>query len=399
VKSEKGNGNGILYERRSSHEEVAAMTGDPWRDEFPVKDELIYFNHAAVCPLPRRTAAAVSAMAEEYRDRGSWDYPHIMETVRRGRERLADLIGARPREVAYVKNTTAGLMLAAESIPWQDGDSVVVAEIEFPANVYPWLNLQRRGVEVRMIEAGEGRLLSVDDYHEACDETTRAIAASWVQYSTGQRVDVAGLAELARDVGAYLVVDAIQGIGALETDVEAMGADIVCADGHKWLLSVEGCGLMYVSDRVIGDLAPFWRGWTSVPEPMDFGAHDQPPRNDARRFEEGSGNILGAAAMDASAGLLLEVGPEEVQRRVLGLTDMLIEGLREVGCEIASPLEPRQRSGIVCFRHPTRQPEEVVARLADEKIAAASRMGVVRLSPHFYNDEAEIDRAVAVVGA
>ncbi|MFP4250672.1 MAG: aminotransferase class V-fold PLP-dependent enzyme [Armatimonadota bacterium] len=373
------------------------MLDDRWSDEFPVKDELVYLNHAAVCPIPRRTAAAVSAMAEEYRDRGSWDYPHILETVRRGRERLADLIGARSHEVAYVKNTTAGLLLAAESIPWREGDSVVVSEIEFPANVYPWLNLQRRGVEVRMIEAPDDRLLTVDDYRAACDETTRAIAVSFVQYSTGQRMDIPALAELARDVGAYLVVDAIQGLGALEADVEAMGADILCADGHKWLLSVEGCGLMYVSDRIIGDLDAFWRGWTSVPRPLDFGAHDQPPRDDARRFEEGSGNILGAAALDASAGLLLEVGMAEVQRRVLGLTDRLIEGLRGIGCEIASPLEPARRSGIVCFRHPTRGADEVVARLAEEQIAAASRTGVARLSPHFYNDADEIDATLGVI--
>lgn len=375
-----------------------AMTGDLWCEEFPVKDNLIYLNHAAVCPLPRRTAGAVCAMAREYQDRGSWDYPHIMETVRRCRERLADLIGARADEVAYVKNTTAGLMLAAESIPWREGDSVVVADVEFPANVYPWLNLQRRGVEVRMIEAGEGRLLSIDDYRAACDETTRAIAVSWVQYSTGQRMDVPALAEIAREAGAYLVVDAIQGLGALQADVGEMGADVLCADGHKWLLSVEGCGLMYVADRVIGDLEPFWRGWTSVPDPLDFGAHDQPPRDDARRFEEGSANILGAAALDASAGLFLEVGTREVERRVIELTDGLIERLRRVGCEIASPLEPEERSGIVCFRHPTEEADAVVACLADEGIAAASRMGVVRLSPHFYNDEQEIAEAVAVIG-
>ncbi len=369
------------------------MVHDPWSNEFPVKDELIYLNHAAVCPLPRRTAAAVCAMANEYRDRGSWDYPHILETVRRGRERLANLIDAKPHEVAYVKNTTSGLMLAAESIPWREGDNVVVAEIEFPANVYPWLNLQRRGVEVRIVEARD-RILHLDDYCAACDRNTRAIAVSWVQYSTGQRMDLPALAGIAREVGAYLIVDAIQGLGALQADVGEMGADVLCADGHKWLLSVEGCGPLFVSDRIIGDLEPFWRGWTSVPDPMNFAAHDQPLRNDARRFEEGSANTIGAAALDASAGLLLEVGPAEVERRIIALTDLLIDGLRAGGCEVVSPLAPGERSGIVCFRHPSRGADEVVERLTHEGIAAASRLGLVRLSPHFYNDEGEIDRAV-----
>lgn len=372
------------------------MKTDPWRNEFPVKDELIYLNHAAVCPLPLRTAAAVCAMAEEYRDRGSWDYPHILETVRRGRERLADLIGARPHEVAYVKNTTAGLMLAAESIPWREGDNVVVAEIEFPANVYPWLNLRRRGVEVRMVPARE-RLLHLDDYRAACDARTRAIAVSWVQYSTGQRMDLPALAEMAHEVGGYLVVDAIQGLGALQADVASMGADVLCADGHKWLLSVEGCGLMYVSDRIIGDLEPFWRGWTSVPDPLDFGAHDQPARNDALRFEEGSANVLGAAALDASAGLMLEVGPSRIEQRIIELTDMLIEGLRAGGCEVISPTGAGERSGIVCFSHCARPADEVVEELTHAGIAAASRMGLVRLSPHFYNDEDEMERALAAI--
>ena len=369
------------------------MHTDAWRNEFPVKDGLIYLNHAGVCPLPRTTAGAVGAMADEYRDRGSWDYPHILETVRRGRERLANLIDAKPHEVAYVKNTTSGLMLAAESIPWREGDSVVVAGIEFPANVYPWLNMRRRGVEVRIVEARD-RLLHVDDYRAACDASTRAIAVSWVQYSTGQRMDVAALAGIAREVGAYLVVDAIQGLGALQANVGEMGADVLSADGHKWLLSVEGCGPMFVSDRIIGDLESFWRGWYSVDDPLDFAAHDRPARNDALRFEEGSANTIGAAALDASAGMLLQVGPAEVERRIIALTDGLIDGLRAGGCTIVSPLAPAERSGIVCFEHPTRDADEVVERLTHEGIAAASRLGVVRLSPHFYNDAGEIERAV-----
>jgi cysteine desulfurase/selenocysteine lyase len=377
---------------------VIAVDSGQWRDEFPVKDELIYFNHAAVCPLPRRTAAAICRIAEEYRDLGSWDYVHTLEVVRRGRERLADMIAARPHEVAYVKNTTSGLLLAAESIPWRDGDNVVVAEIEFPANVYPWLNLRRRNVEVRIVNP-RNRLLHLDDYRAACDARTRAIAVSQVQYSTGQRMDLPALAQMAREHSAYLVVDAIQGVGALRTEVGEIGADILAADGHKWLLSVEGCGLLYVSDRVIGDLEPHWRGWMSVPEPLDFAACDQPARPDAGRFEEGTPNVLGAAALDASVGLLLEVGLSEVERRVLGLTDRLIEGLQRIGCSIASPLEPAARSGIVCFEHPRLDADEAVELLQRHCVAAASRLGLVRLSPHFYNDEDEVDRALEALQA
>ncbi|MGC9320099.1 MAG: aminotransferase class V-fold PLP-dependent enzyme, partial [Armatimonadota bacterium] len=262
-----------------------------WAEEFPVRDELIYLNHAGVCPIPARTASAVAEMAEDCRDFGAWNFDRWHAVAERCRQRLADLMGAQTHELAFVKNTTSGLMMAAESIPWREGDSVVVADIEFPANVYPWLNLQRRSVRTRFVPA-RGRFPTVDDYAAACDQSTRAIAVSWVQFATGQRADLAELAEMAHRSGGYLVVDAIQGLGALEIDVHDLGIDVLAADGHKWLLGVEGCGVLYVSSDVIGDLEPFWRGWASVPEPHSFLQYTQPARADARRFEEGSASML-----------------------------------------------------------------------------------------------------------
>lgn len=368
-----------------------------WAEEFPVRKNIIYLNHAAVCPLPARTAAAVAEVAADYRDWGSTHHERWSAVMARGRGRLAELTGADECEIAFVKNTTAGLMLAAESIPWRDGENVVVADIEFPANVYPWLNLRRRGVTTRFVQA-RGSFPTVDDYAAACDDSTRVITSSWVQFSSGQRTDLAALSQLADDVGAFFVVDAIQGLGALQIDVSKLGIDFLAADGHKWLLSVEGCGLLYVSQGVIGDLEPFWRGWTAVPEPTDFLRYDQPALDDARRFEEGSPNLAGIAAMDASAGLLLEAGPAQVEERVLSLTERLIARLRDLGCEIASPTDPQSRSGIVCFRCGRASSDEVATRLAERGISAASRLGVVRLSPHFYNTEGEIDAATEAVG-
>ncbi|MEA3403586.1 MAG: aminotransferase class V-fold PLP-dependent enzyme [Armatimonadota bacterium] len=366
-----------------------------WADEFPVRDELTYLNHAGVCPIPARTASAVAEMADDCRDRGAWNFERWRGVAERCRRRLANLMGAEPQELAIVKNTTSGLLLVAESILWREGDNVVVADIEFPANVYPWLNLQRRGVQTRFVSA-RGRFPTVDDYAAACDQSTRAIAVSWVQFATGQRADLAGLADIAHRSGGYLVVDAIQGLGALQIDVHDLGIDFLAADGHKWLLSVEGCGVLYVSSRVIGDLEPFWRGWASVPEPYCFLEYSQPARDDARRFEEGSATMLGIVALDCSVGLLLEVGLE-VERRVLMLTERLIDGLQRLGCEMASPLAPQQRSGIVCARAPGISPDDVVEHLADARIYAASRAGAVRLSPHFYNTEDEIDRTLQVI--
>ena len=375
---------------------MTAIDPAHWTDEFPVREHLVYLNHAGICPIPARAVRVIAEQAADYRDFGAVNYRRWSEIAARGRARLAQLMGATVAEVAFVRSTTAGLLIVAESIPWREGDTIVVADIEFPANVYPWLNQERRGVHTRFVPARE-RFPTVDDYAAACDAHTRVIAASWVQFATGQRTDLASLAQLARDVGAYLVVDGIQGLGALQMDVAELGIDFLSADGHKWLLSVEGCGALYMSSRVLGDLEPFWRGWMSVPDSGDYLGYGQPPRDDARRFEEGAPNMLGAAALDASVGLLREAGPAAVEERVLALTARAAEGARRLGCEITSPLAEVQRSAIICFRHPRVSSDEIVAHLAEHGIAAASRLGSIRLSPHFYNTEEELDRALAAV--
>lgn len=366
---------------------------DRWLEEFPVKRNLVHFNNAGVCPLPARAAAAVNTLAEDQRNHGPANYAAWVKVAERGRSRLAALLGARTDEVCYVKNTTAGLIIAAESIPWRDGDNMLVADIEFPANVFPWLNLARRGVQTRFVAARE-RPPGVDDFAAAADERTRALAVSWVQFATGQRVDLAALAELAHELGAYLVVDAIQGLGALEIDVEELGVDFLAADGHKWLLSVEGCGVFYASRRVMERLEPFWLGWMSVERPGDYLDYEKEPLPGARRFEEGSLNMLGIHALDASVGLILEVGPARIERLITELTDRLIEGLRGLGCEITSPLGPGERSGILCFRHERVRSGEIVAGLRERGIVTADRFDSVRLSPHFYNDEGEVGQAL-----
>ncbi len=368
-----------------------------WEDEFPVKRECVHLNHAGMCPLPARVAKAVSDMVDGQRDRGTADHPQWQKVAARGRRRIGKLIGADSDEIAYVKSTTAGLIIAAESIPWIEGDNAVVANIEFPANVYPWLNLARRDVETRLVPARDGHL-TLDDYANVVDDRTRAVAVSWVQFATGQRSDLAALAELAHSHGAYLVVDGIQGMGALEIDVEALGVDLLAADGHKWLLSVEGCGALYVSRRILGDLEPFWLGWTGVCNAMDFLDYCPEPLPDAKRFEEGSLNIVGIHALDAAAGLLLEVGPADIERRIIALTDRLLEGLRVLDCTITSPLGARERSGIICFQHRSAVSGEIVAALSASGIVTTDRFDSVRLSPHFYNDEDEVDRCLRVVG-
>lgn len=362
---------------------------DQYRAEFPVRDHLIYFDHAAVAPLPQRTAQAAQQVLEQQLHHGSTHYKEWLVRARAARQAVAKLVKASPEEIAFVKNTSQGLIIAAESIPWNEGDNVVTCAIEFPANVYPWLNLERRGVETRFVGAREGRVL-LDDVAAAMDRRTRAVALSWVQFSSGFRVDLGKLSALCRDRGAYLVIDAIQGLGAMELDLSRYAVDFLCADGHKWLLSVEGCGLLYVRKRILDELVPVNVGWLSVENPLDFLDYRLDLLPTAQRFEEGTPNMVGLHALGASAELLLEAGPRQVEAAIRELTRGLIEGLLTLGLTVTSPSEDVERAGIVTFRHPTLAAEELAQRLVAAGVQCVARAGNLRFSPHFYNDEQEV---------
>ncbi len=369
-----------------------------YREEFPIQESRIFLDHACVCPLPRRTVAAARQVLDRQLAHGG--SPESFSTwgkgVSRARHDVAKLMRAAPEEVAFVKNTTSGLMIAAGSIPWKDGDNVVTVAVEFPANVYPWLALERHGVETRFVGLRGGRLV-MDDLIATMDRRTRAVALSWVQFSNGFRADLGKLSQLCRDRGCYLVIDAIQGLGALQLDLSRYAVDFLAADGHKWLLSVEGCGVLYVRRQILDDLAPFHIGWLGVQNALDFLDYQLLPLPNAQRFEEGSHNTVGIHALGASAGLLLEAGPAQVEAAVLGLTDLLCARLAEVGCVVSSPRTGHERSGIVTFRHPRAATADLLRALWDSGVQCAERAGAVRFSPHFYNDESEIERAVAVV--
>jgi len=375
-----------------------APIAEQYTDEFPVRRNCVFLNHAAVAPLPRRTARRIQQLSEEMAQWGAahWSrWAHGLETVR---ARAAALLHCPSEDIALVKNTSHGLLIAAQSIPWRDGDNVVAPGHEFPANIYPWMMLRDRGVSLRLVGASDTGPVTADSLLEACDEHTRAVTVSWVQFSTGYRVDLAGLAEACRRRGIYLVVDAIQGLGAVPWPLTEGLADFVAADGHKWMLGVEGCGVLYVNPAILGDLAPANLGWQSMADPEDYLRYSWRPLPSARRFEEGSCNMLGAHALAESLGLLLEVGIPQVWEAIQSLTERLEEGMAGPGCRLRGGRRPEERSGICCFDLPALAPEEAAARLAERRIFVSARAGGLRLSPHFYNTADEIDLFVEALG-
>jgi len=364
------------------------------RAAMPACREHIYLDHAGVAPLSGPAAEVVAEAAADMAENGWANSKRWGRLIDRGRVLFARMIGAEPGDIAHVKNTSQGLLLAANSLPLRDGDNVVVFRGEFPANVYPWLALAHKGVEARLVPPGPDRRITPDAVAAAMDSRTRAVALSAVQFSSGFRADLGAIGQLCQDRGAYFVVDMIQGVGAVPLDVSKTPFDIGAADGHKWLLAPEGIGYLYCRPEILDHLAPTYMGWNSVRGAYDFDHYDSTPRPDARRFEEGSLNVLGACGLAASVELLTSWGGDWVFGRILELTQHVAERVRRRGWELLSPMErPGERSGIVIFRVPGRDPKALVESLVAGGVLCAARGGGVRFSPHAYNTEAEIDEA------
>ena len=366
--------------------------------EFPILGELVFLNHAGVAPLSRRAADALRAYAGEA-ERSAYFRQGWYERVREVKALAARLLGARGEaEIAFVANTSTGLATVAKGLAWEPGDEVVVSDVEYPANRYPWQDLARFGVRmVEVPERDDGRI-DAGDVIAALSERTRIVSLSEVQYASGFRIGLRPISEAVHRVGGLLCVDAIQSLGALPVDVEALGIDFLSADGHKWLLGPEGCGILYVREALVERLHPNVVGWMNMVDAGNYGDYRFELLPDARRFEPGSYNLPGIFALGASLGLLLEVGQGAVWRRIEALTARLCGGLAQRGYRVLSPRGEGERSGIVSFAPPapdvrtTPPAQAIVAALEARGIVIVVREGRLRASPHFYDGTEQIDR-------
>lgn len=370
---------------------------DRWRSEFALPAYSVYLNHAAVSPLPFRVISAVDGALREAAPGADQIWSRRLAECDRIRGAAARLMGAgHAQEVAFVPNTSSGLSYIAEGLEWKDGDNVVTAECEFPSNLYPWLGLVDRGVDVRRVREVDGAV-SLEAIERALTPRTRVVALSWVEYATGFRFDLRALAKLCRAHDALLVIDAIQGLGALPLDVSEAGVDVCVSGSHKWLLGGEGIGLLYVSDRVLDKVRPVVRGWFSVEAPL--GPVVDPPAYlpGAARFQPGTMNVAGIYGLGAAIDWLLEIGAERVGERVLTLAKRVERGLARLGFSLAAARAPGSESGIVSGEHPERSARELCAALAKRDVQVAHRVGRLRISAHFYNTEEEIDACLSAL--
>jgi selenocysteine lyase/cysteine desulfurase len=363
-------------------------------EEFPVTRNLVYLNHAAVAPLPRAAAEAMMAYARDAMEFGSLHYADWMAACEGVRAGAARLMGASPREIALVKNTSEGIATIQMGLAWRPGDVVIAFKEEFPANYYCWKLLEARAeCQVRWLSI----LDPLEKVEEAC-RGARLLAISWVNYLTGFRVDLAAIGEICRRHGVFFFVDAIQGLGAFPLDVKACGIHALAADGHKWMLGPEGWGVLFVDQSVQDDIFPVEFGWTNVKNWADYSNRDMTLRRDAGRYEPGTLNVAGSFGLRASLDLLLAEGIENVRDRVLARTGRLEAGLRALGAELSTERTPDNASGILSCRWPRHDSSRLVAGLKERGILAAPRQGWIRFSPHYYIDDAAIDRATAALG-
>jgi selenocysteine lyase/cysteine desulfurase len=365
-----------------------------YRKLFPITERYAYLNHAALCPI---STLVQQRMERHLRDVAEHGLVHVdawERSVSQIRADCARLIGAEPAEVAFVRNTSHGLSLVAAGLPWRSGENVLCAvSEEYPSNVYPWQRLEARGVELRAVAAPGGRVETAA-YARAGDARTRLVAVSSVQYATGWRADLEELGRLCAERDWLLCVDGIQSVGVLPVDVRAAGIHFLAADSHKWMLGLPGIGIFYVDAALAGSLEPALIGWRSMREAFNFDQTKIDLRPDALRFEEGNLPYALIEGMGASVQMLLELGVARVEQRVRQLQDHLTARLREDGHEVASSPEERHRSGAITFRPRGGDPTGLVARLAQRGVVVSCRRGLVRVSPHFYNLEEELDRLV-----
>jgi len=366
--------------------------------EFPLDPTICYLNHAAVGPWPLRARDRVVEFANTNVTRGAQHYPQWLEVEDNLRKQCAELLNAGSTDdIALVKNTSEALSMVAHGLNWQTGDNVVIPAGEFPSNRVVWESLAEYGVEIRQVDTR-----STDEPEKALfeqfDGKTRLLSVSSVQYDIGLGLNLVKLGQYCNENEVLFCVDAIQSLGVLEMDVEAIKADFVMADGHKWLLGPEGLAIFYSRPSTRKQLKLNEFGWHMLENLYDFDNPDWSIAESARRFECGSPNMLGAQALDASLSIFAEYGMKSVTRNIFNNTSYIIDKLDNIsGIEVQTPRIQSRHAGIVNFKIHEKDPAAIYESLMKQGVICALRGGGIRFSPHFYTSQAVLDKAVDIL--
>lgn len=374
-----------------------ALIDSSVRDDFFGLDEKVFFNNAANAPLLKSVRGAIETYLQEIvslRDGFAQGAKRLEEL----RQNCGRLIGAEPQQIGFTTNTSSGLNLAVGGLDWQPGDQIVIADNEFPAVVYPFRELERKGVEIKLAPTPEDNF-SVAEFEKLITERTRLIAVSFVQYFNGQRNDLEALGELCHRQGIFLAVDGIQGVGACPLDVKACKIDLLACGGQKWLLSLPGSGFFYLSKSALESLHPLHTGWMGI----DWGGNfsnlrdfDREPLADARRYSLGTYPFLQLWALAAGTRYLNEIGVERIYAHNLALLDPLIEFVHDSDYyTLQSSTEPQHRSSFISIGSPAGV--DLQKHLLMQGFLLVFREGGVRVAVNFYNTAGEIEKLIAAL--
>jgi selenocysteine lyase/cysteine desulfurase len=365
------------------------------RKEFPITRKYVYFDHASVGPIPRRSLRAVQKLNEEKLIMGKLAWEEWDKVLDEARRVIASFISAGEDEIALTVNTSEGLGIVTNGVEWKPGDNIVTTDLEFPSSLFACQGVaQRYGVELRVVRNIDGEL-PLTEYSKAIDEHTKLVVFSHVQFSNGYRTELQELADIAHSRGAMVLVDAIQSLGTMPLDVRREDVDFLACGGYKWLLAPIGVGFLYVRREHLDKIAPTILGYRSDEEVYDLYYRELSLAKNARRFEHGQRNFPGFAGMVESMKMLKEAGLRKVRMRIWRLGDEIIGGAQELNLSINSSLREENRSGIVNLN--VKNPEKVKERLLREGIVVSARKGL-RVSPHFYNTQEEVERFLLALG-
>ncbi len=364
--------------------------------EFAVKKNLIYCNNSAVAPIPVSTQNLITKFLQEYSHYGSLNYPEWINKVEKIRENFAKFLNASKDEIAFVKNTSTGLSIIANGIKWNKGDEIIILEKEFPANIYPWLNLKKQGVKINILPERNYKY----DYNELLTlitNKTRLIALSFIEYSTGFKHDLEYIGKICREKDIIFVVDAIQGMGVFPIDVRKMNISVLCADGHKWMCSPEGCGIFYIEKSLIPKVEPVLIGWNTVKNASNYDKIEFTVKENAQKYEEGSLNLLGIFALGNMLNIINKISINYITQKVLKLSYLLFSKVDRNKYKILSPKDDKYRSSIVTIKPMHKNVYDIYKILEKNSIFCSVRRNALRFSIHFYNDEEEINKVVNIL--
>ena len=366
------------------------------RGLFPAAEKYTYLNSAAVAPLPTIAVEAVISQLRDVSRNASVNFSDWVATKNRARQIIAEMLKVEPQQIAFMRNTSDGFATVAGGLKWEKGDNIVSFEKEFPANFYPWRRVRDDfGVELRLCPERNGRI-DLDEFINLIDTNTKLVSISAVQYGSGFRADLEKIGEAARKVDALFAVDIIQALGTTPFDLPAQKVDIAAGASHKWLCSPEGCGILYLSDRARERVKPTLVGWISVEEAWDFEDTEQNYKPNALAWETGTGCSSLFYGLEQSAKLLSETGAENIQNYLEELTDYLCEILPTENYEIVSSREKGEKSQIVCIKHRGGlAPTEIAKHLEKENIVVSPRNDRIRIAPHFFNNQEDIEKLAA----